>query len=475
MKKKKIILSIIAVGAVLLLGFSFLSKGENKDNNVTKEIEEGKELAKAKSVEEYVDNVFKMFEKHGPVSEEVWPGYNLKDNNIIIAEVDDKPDEVLRAWNLTTTSKKELTKEEIKNIEVPTLGAFSKVDYDGKQGITIAINKKLLPFISQIDFNYAYDIAVHEMYHFYYDSLESYDEMGDESSSMERYTKFPKEAKPRVYRKMIYDNLVLAYENQEDKDLYLGRAKYWNEKWKFEYKEEYKQAKILDIVEGKARYVEYMMCINHENISKEDKVKSIKSILGNNTEIAESSDSESYELGFAAGVLLDIDKPEWKSTITENPESPLELLLKEVKSIEDTSSNFEEVLRKSEKAIAKNNKKIQSKLKSLDLGEKEKSPLLMIKSELIKGGFTTSDFISYKNNVVTLDFGAIFESNSGNVKLDGISAYLIEEENSIYSIPLTMKYKIEEDRLIIDDGGVTSDIKIKEMKNSDGRLLYIVE
>ncbi|MEG1584375.1 MAG: glycosyltransferase, partial [Anaerovorax sp.] len=112
--------------------------------------------------------------------------------------------------------------------------------FENKEGIVMSINKGLIPMLSFMNFNYIYDVAVHEMYHFYGDNMEKYDEVvKDGANNNERYTAFPKEVMPRVYRKMIYDNLVLAYENPTDEKIYLGKAKYWNEKWGKEYLDEY--------------------------------------------------------------------------------------------------------------------------------------------------------------------------------------------------------------------------------------------
>ncbi|MEG1288591.1 MAG: hypothetical protein RSD29_04520 [Bacilli bacterium] len=476
MKKKKIIIAILAIGTVVLLGSSLIFKGDSIDKNSPKIIQEGKKLAKGKDVEEYVGNAFEMFKKHGPISSEVWQEYDLSDKIIIIGERDNKTDDLIRGWSLTTTDKKELTKDEINKIEFPSSGGYNKVNFENKDGITLSINEKIVPIFSLMDFNYIYEVAVHEMYHFYFDDMTKYDEISKNSNgNSDRYTAFPKDTMPRVYRKMIYDNIVLAYENPLDQDLYLGKAKYWNEKWQNEYPQEYNQSKIVDIAEGKARYIEYLMCIDYKDILIEEKTEAIKSIFNKNLDVLDGIDSESYELGFASGVVLDRINSNWKKEIDENPQRPVELLLKDVQVVKDDSDYFDKVLKKASYQIKKSNKKIEKKIKSIEEAENNNNiPIFQLNGDFMNGSYTTSDFIEYKGKVVVLDFGATFKNNNGIAKIDKLSSYLLKEQDGIYNLPLTMNYKFENNRLVIDEKGISVDAKVKQT-NNNGRIIYTME
>lgn len=476
MKNKKIIIATAVVGAVVLLGVGLIFKDGNVDNKSPLIIQEGKKLAKGKDVEEYVDNAFKMYQKHGPISTQIWEGYDLQDKSIIVGEKDNKTDEVIRAWRLTTTDKRALTKAEIKEIEFPNVGGYNKINFENKEGVSLALNQNILSALSFMDFNYLYEVSVHEMYHFYFDDMKKYDEITNgEESNTERYTKFPKEAKPRVYRKMIYDNIIAAYENPSEQDLYLGRAKYWNEKWQNEYPEEYNQSQIVDIAEGKARYVEYLMCITHEDISREEKIEAIKSIFHKESEMAESISDESYKLGFVSGVLLDQMSPNWKKEITDTPQRPVEMLFKNVDVVIDDSDNLEKSLVKANAQMKKSNKKIQKQIKNIEEAEVNTNiPLLVVNNSFMEGSFTTNDFIEYNGKVVAINLGATFKNNNSSVKIDNISTYISEEKESIYTIPLIMEYKCENDRLIINKKGISVDTKVKEVKNSEGRIVYVM-
>lgn len=477
MKNKKIIIAMIAVGSILLLGVGLVLKANKVDKNTHKIIQEGKELTKAKTVEEYVDNAFKMLIKHGPMSNEIWDGYDVNNKNILVAERDNDTDKVLRAWKLTTTDKRDLTKSEINEIQFPTVGGYNKVNFENKQGITLSISQKMLSIFSFMDFNYLYEVAVHEMYHFYGDDMKKYDELSlDSQDNLDRYTKFPKESSPRVYRKMVYDNLVLAYENPSEQKLYLGKAKYWNEKWKKGYPEEYRQSSVTDIGEGKARYIEYLMCIDYKGISKEERINSIKSIFNKDIEVLDGVDSESYELGFVSGVLLDNIKPDWKKEIDNQPQRPVEMLLKDIEVVKDDSDHFDKVSKKANSQMEKSNKEIEEKITNIENAESDKNiPLLQLKGSSMDGSFSTTDFIEYKGKIIVVDFGATFKVTDGIAKINEVSSYLSNEEDNVYNLPLTMKYKIENNRLIINEKGVSVDAKVKEVKNKDGRKLYIME
>lgn len=476
MKNKKNIVAIVVVGTVVLMGVGLIFKGGNVGNKNPQIIQEGKELAKGKDVQEYVDNAFKMYQKHGPISTQIWEGYDLQDKSIIVGERDNKTDEVIRAWRLTTTDKRALTEAEIKEIEFPNVGGYNRINFENKNGVVLSLNQEILSGLSFMDFNYLYDVAVHEMYHFYFDDMKKYDEItkGAESNT-ERYTKFPKESQPRVYRKMIYDNIIAAYENPSEQDLYLGRAKYWNEKWQNEYPKEYNQSQIIDIAEGKARYVEYLMCIIYEDISREEKIEAIKSIFHKESKMEESTSDESYKLGFVSGVLLDDINPNWKKEITDTPQRPVEMLFKNIDVVIDDSDNFEKSLAKANNQMKKSNNKIQKQIKNIEEVEVNKNiPLLVINDSFMEGSFTTNDFIEYNGKAVAINLGATFKSNNGNVKVDKISVYMSDEEESIYAIPLIMKYKCEKDRLIIHEKGISVDVKVKEVKDGEGRIVYVM-
>lgn len=477
MKINKIIVigTVIAIGTIIAIRFGAKSMMNGVDKNAPEIIKEGKKLAKAKDINTFVDNAFTMYKKHSPISNDVWEGYDLKEKVFVVGEIDSKTGKAIKAWKFNQTDKRELTEEEIKEITFPSVGGYNKIKFEEKEGIVMSINKSLIPMLSFMDFNYIYEIGVHEMYHFYGDDMTKYEQQTEDGEDGNgRYTTFPQEVMPRVYRKMIYDNLVLAYKNTEDEKIYLGKAKYWNEKWKTEYPEEYNRILSTDILEGKARYVEYLMCIDYKGISEKEKIDAIKSLFNQNTEVFDGIDSESYELGFVSGVLLDRNNPGWKTEINKNPQRPVEMILKDVKPEKDDSDNFDKVLESGKSQINKANKNIQKKIKNIEEAENNNIPLLKLNADSMVGSFSISESIEYKGKGVYLDLSATFKSDNGSASVDGLSLYLSSEGNYCI-LPITMKYKVENNRLIIDEKNVSVDLKVQETKDSDGRTVYTME
>ncbi|MEG2869821.1 MAG: hypothetical protein RR894_18980 [Terrisporobacter sp.] len=487
MKISKKVLTTVVLIALILTGCSTIGnksniekeKGEGEKDIITSEDKSNDSQVEVDpEIEASINEAFEMLQKHGDMSKQVWPDYDISQNNIIACEVDDITNKINNAWKLTTTSKERLTNEQLKDLEVPPIGAYNGVKFEGKESIVIGISKDTLKDLNEVtSTNFVYEVGVHEMFHLYYESFKPLLKIVKQSNELgDRGTVFPKKAEPRVYRKMILDNLILAFENPKDEDNYLGKAKYWNEKWKAEYSEEYNQVMLYDILEGKARYIQEMMCILYKGISEAEKINAIENMFDKSPDPSESNDSESYKLGFAAGVLLDRTNPTWKEEITKNPKTPVELLLKDVTVIEDNSSDITEKLKTSEHQMNEVNEIINSKLKDIKVAESNVDiPFLKLNDKFLNGSFQTSDFINYMGLDINTDFGGSFENKNGNISLEEISVYSIAGKRAGYILPLTMDYEISDGRIIIDANGVKGDIKVKQTKDKEGRIIYIMK
>ena len=472
-----ILMSIILTGCGMKIQQTDTSNQSQKIT-ISDEMKSGAQTEVDQEIESHIDEASKMLKKHGEVSKKVWPEYDLSQNNIIACQIDDTTNEVINAWKLTNKEKVKLTAEQIKDLNIPSSGTFNGVKFEGKKSIVIGISKDKLPDLNKIaNFNIVYEMGVHEMFHLYYESFKPLMKIAKQSNELGgRGTEFPKQAEPRVYRKMIYDNLVLAFENPKDEDIYLGKAKYWNEKWKTEYQKESYQTKLYDILEGKARYIQNMMSISYNGISDIEETNKIINIFDKNTNPSDSTDSESYKLGFVAGVLLDKKDSNWKEEITKNPETPVELLLKDVKIINDDTKDYEEKLKTSKEQLKEVNKDIDLKLENIKQAEKNTAiPFLQLSQKSLKGSFETSGFIQYMGSTINTDFGGTFENKNGDIVLKNLSVYSTDGRKSSYILPIDMDYKISDGRLIIDNEFVKGDIKVKQTKDKYGRTIYIMK
>lgn len=471
-KSKKNILIVSMIATLVVTTGHFFLKTETVSKIIVYLMGTYRPLT-VEQVDEEVDAIYSLLKQHASTSEEVWQGYDLTKHNIIVFELDDTSGETLNAWSISNEKKTTLEEEQIKNLNAPSIGGFAPLSFDGIESIALSFSKATLPYLNTVmNNNYIYEVATHELYHLYHDPIENYQLL--EGEEVERYTVFPKDALPRVYRKMIYDNLVLAYENPTEESLYLGKAKYWNEIWKVEYSSEYNQSKVIDIAEGKARYIQNMLCVDLEN--DPDISSTIKSMMIKDHNPFDSIDSESYELGYLSGVILDRINPNWKSEISENPERPLELLLENIESIKDEDKVFTSILKKAEKETAKENKIIKSKLSDIDLAQQSIDvPFLRISGDFMNGSFKTSDFIGYDDSVISLNFSAGFQSGKEKIELKDVSVYIMESEDNTYILPLTMKYTIDNGYILFNDTKVSGNVKVQESRDTEGRLVYDME
>lgn len=421
-----------------------------------------------------VEEAAQLLVEQGGASEAVWPGYTLSRNAIVVCLRDDDTNKVIRAWELTTQGKTELTNEQLAGTEIPGAGAYNSTVFQGKKAIIMSLSTGTVDSLKKVAVrNYIFEIGTHEMVHFHYESPLKLMKLANEQKKHGgRGTAFPKEAQPRVYRKMLYDNLAAAFDNPGEEELYLGRAKFWNEKWREEYPGEYYQTKITDIMEGKARYIQYMLCIP-KDLSQEERTAWISDHLDRSPEPSVSMDSESYKLGFAAGVLLDRQGVDWKNQMSKKPEPPVELLLKNVEAVADSMDAFGEKLEISLEQMGQINAELSEKLADIERAETDTGiPFLELSDKFMAGSFETTDFLRYLDQKITVDFGTVFENKNGRLVLDRVAVY---DRDGIYVLPLTMAYECKDGRLTIHDGGVSGDILVKQSAGKDGRVIYTME
>lgn len=462
MKKGMMMAALLALGAVLLMA------GNRRGTGEAVRFGQGDAQTIAK-VEALVDDAFALLKENGGAAEAIWPGYTLEKNSVVVCLRDDETREVVRAWQLTTKEKRELTGEELAGVEIPAAGGYSAATVRGKKSIVISVSRDTMDTLAGVAIrNFIYEIGVHEMVHFYYESPFKLMRLANEQRQHGgRGTAFPKAAMPRAYRRMVYDNLVSAFDCPEDEALYLGRAKYWNERWKAEYPQEVFQAKITDYMEGRARYIQYMLCMPQ---GLGDQAAWMAARLDRSGVPAVSIDKESYLFGFVAGALLDRRGGDWKAQLNKNPEAPVELLLRDVESVADEDAAFNGKLRAAEQAMAEVNETTYAKLAGVEAAERDASvPFLQMKSKFLGGSFQTSDFVNFMDRHVNVDFGGTFESKRGTMQLSGVCVY---EEGGAYVLPLTMAHAYEGGVLTIGEGGAVGSVAVTKKTDKDGRIVY---
>lgn len=473
--KKKIVMIVLFISVLIVC---FITFGKKEENIKTEVLYLDEHLQEKSEFEKDVHEAFELLKDNGNKSQDIWPDYDLSKNAIVVCQRDDQTNRVIHAWKITTNEIKVLTNSDLSHIEVPAAGSYNGVEFENTDSIIIALNNEVLPALQKVAIsNYIYEIGTHEMVHFHYEAPFRLLKLSlEQKMHGGRGTEFPNAALPRVYRKMIYDKLVMAFENPLDEKLYLGQAKYWYEKWEDEYSKEYYQIKTTDYMEGKARYIQYMLCMP-SNLSQQEKALWISDHFDKTNEPSKSMDNESYKLGFVAGVLLDRQGNDWKDKLTRKTQTPVEYLLKDVQLIQDESHDFEEKLEISKKQVDKVNRDIESKIANITNANNDVYiPFLEMSDKYMVGSFETSGFIKYMGENITVEFGGTFENDNGVIQISHLSVY---ERNKFmkdtYILPLTMDYKIEKDHLIIENQDVSCDIKVKQSKDKDGRIIYSMQ
>lgn len=269
----------------------------------------------------------------GGCGERIWPGYDLKNLNIVFYDS--------TSPELMALSMKENKIFSIKSSELPDrvsqgMYSFFSIGEQSWMSINNVENTDSdLPRTFEEIVNDTYRLAIHEGFH---EAMQNQKDWKYGSGS--RGTFVPIRWEPRYYRHMIYENLSSAYLNKADTLLSLQRAKYWFEKWKTEFPEEVEST--TDGYEGSAQYVD-MVAMGLVTISCKASESELHNYMINKMpEIfmgIDSAmqgfyfmlDSEGYVLGSMAALLLrklNAD-PAWHNELAEAT-SPVEILLSNI-------------------------------------------------------------------------------------------------------------------------------------------------
>lgn len=275
----------------------------------------------------------------GGCGERIWPGYNLKKMNIVLV---DKSSEDLLAVSIKENKTFTVKSSELPASVIRSSYSFFKIDDQSWMSINSEIynNPNLTDEQKTRDL---FGLAIHEAFH----------NQAQESWKIEvesRGTFVPVKWQPRYYRAMVYNNLLAALNQLEDKSEYLQKAKYWYNKWVSENSEEIKSA--TDGYEGSAQYAEAMGIAFSElgcQASDTEILNFVRSEIPNNIlgtgdlflGYQFALDGEGYALGGLSGLLLNAPptSENWYSLV-ERGETPLFILLQNVSPTKD-DDNFE--------------------------------------------------------------------------------------------------------------------------------------
>ncbi len=438
------------------------TKDEKIIKNTNEKPAEDVSTAEDLSSKEFAENVQKRVEAHWPHMSEVWPDHDYEKHNLILFHVDENGEPKV-AWNINTKGVNQVDLNKL-DIEVPFPGSYSQITYENKKSIAMSIDDEMIKNLDKSS-DELYKKATHELVHFYYQ---------DEHMESSRVANYPLDKTPRLYRKMIMDNLVKAYKNTDESNKYLSQAKYWYDKWTTEYSDEYNDIKGTDIDEGTARYVENIGSFIKPGLSKEEFKKNAIKLINMDEDFV-TADAESYDLGYVTALMLDQKNPNWKDDFYKSKKSLEELLFKDVEPLKQEVDP--DIEKKVTESIESFNSEVSGYVSNITKAIDDKSvPYLKINNDE-NSVFGSGISISYKEHSIITNYTTNMEVNGKNIDIKGLS--LIDDfndESSSLLVPLDMEYKIENEELTIDSEKLKVDgVKVKTEKDESGRTIFVVQ
>ncbi|NLY09034.1 MAG: hypothetical protein GXZ11_03935 [Tissierellia bacterium] len=393
-------------------------------------------------------------------------GIDYENLNAVLFYLGDEG-EVKDAVLLNTKEMKKLSEEEYKDIIPPAPGGYAEAKIGGKNAIALSTSDESMRKSDAL--SEMFRIATHEPIHFYYQSEA---EITPDSNRTQTY---PIDKNERIVRGMLYQNLVLAYENKDKEDEYLGKAKYWLEKWENDHNQAYKEIKYTDIVESTARYAENMGTFIGTATSQEQIDEGAnKNIVRDKLFI--TSDDESYEIGYVAALLLDRRVPDWKNNFYAKGATIDEVLLENVPSISDEVNP--ELEAKITKGIQEYNEKVGKTIEDLvNLKDNINTPILKLEVSKSTSSMNATDMIRYDEKHVSANYENRFKADGKAIEVKKVNVFedADEEGNQYIYVPLIMDHEFKDGILTVKgDKLLVDSIKVETLQE-DGRTVYLIK
>lgn len=463
MRKPKAVL--LTISALLIISVFLMSACGKKPvvNNEASAAPINQSVITDKEFEAFAKKIQAEIATHWPHMGKVWPGLDYDNLNVVLFKYE-ADDSISAAFLLNTKEMRSLAEKEYESLNPPSPGGYEKITFDGKNGISLSVSNEILK--DKDSHAEYYRIATHEPIHFFYQ-----DEIA-ENAEADRSQAFPIDRTPRLYRSLIYNNLILAYENHDKENTYLAHAKYWFNKWKTEFPEEYKAIKSTDIAEGIARYADnFGTFIGTAKTSEELNKNAALNIERNRVFL--SADGESYEIGYVAALILDRKNPDWKKNFYASKMSADELLLNDIEESPEKAD-----IRLSDevtKTIEGHNAKLSELIEDL-VKAKMDTAVSYLKIDITKstGSMYATDMINYEGEQVSVGYKNTFTANGKTVALNDVNVYesFDDNGNQYLILPLAEPFDIKDNVLTVSNEKLSIEgVKVKtEIDN--GRTIY---
>ncbi|HZE32915.1 MAG TPA: hypothetical protein VE198_15945 [Actinoallomurus sp.] len=422
-------------------------------------------ISKATAVAPVSNEVHEYVAKVWPDAGRIWPGVVLKDRRIIIG--DGKVARLVTVEGVKNLSAADLTQH---RVTIPASGSLY-TKWDGHPAVVINSAdpsyaeeaKAEHASLSQILFGAATD----ELFH-------SWQQRGKPlEQHLLRGTEYPLAVTPRLYRAMLYDDVVAAFHDPKQKRQRLANAAYWHSRWQKEYPDEAKRAAATDAAEGAAGYFDAVAAAMSEGADRTDPADLREHVsyepLDQSLDPRQLTvDGEAAPLGALAGLLLDETKKPWQRQVSPS-QTPIALLLQGVAPVAEQPSDG---LRQGiQDVLAKQNSDLIPRFNPLvraynNHGDKLLLvPLESATGDLDTGGYYTTKGVPY---AMLARLSGTFQFPSGKLKANEASVLTGAIHGRQYVIvPLDPDHKdtrLSDDRLRLDTGPLIGTFRVKAQK-----------
>lgn len=400
-----------------------------------------------------------------PDAGRIWPGVVLKDRRIILG--DGRAARLITVDGVKDLSAADLAQHKI---EVPHSGSLYTT-WEGHPAVVINSADPAYAqeardgraSLSQILFGAATD----ELFH-------SWQQRGKPVNEL-RGTEYPLAVTPRLYRAMLYDDVVAAYRDPKQRRERLGGAAYWYGRWQKEYAGEAKRAAATDAAEGAAGYFDAVSAAMARGADRADRADMREHIayepLDQNLDPRRLTvDGEAAPLGAIAGLLLDEAKKPWQRQAAQGGQTPVALLLQGVAPVAEPASD--DLRQAIQDVLAKQNSDLIPRFNPLVRAYHDHGDVLLLiplesaTGDLETGGYYTTKDVPY---AMLARLTGTFAFPSGRLRANEASVLTGTVGGRQYVIvPLDehKKTRMADDRIRLDTGSLVGSFKVKSQKTA---------
>jgi hypothetical protein len=418
--------------------------------------------SRATAVAPVANEVQRYVAKVWPDAGRIWPGVVLKDRRIILS--DGKAARLITVEGVKNLAPSDLTQ---RKITIPAAGSLY-TSWDGHPAVVINSADPVYAQEAKGDNTslsaVLFGAATDELFH-------SWQQRGRPQQRTLRGTEYPLAVTPRLYRAMLFNDLLAAYQDPHQRRQRLAAAAYWYSRWQKEYADEARRAVPTDAGEGVAGYFDAVATALAEGADRKDPATLREHISYAPIEQAPDPsrltvDGEAAPLGTIAGLLLDEAKKPWQKQVAQGGQTPLAVLLWGVQPVSEQPSDS---LRQSiQDALAKQNSDLIPRFGPLVRAYRDTGEALLLipldsaTGDLETGGYYTTKDVPY---AMLARLSGTFQFRTGTLRANeapvlagpvGGKQYLI--------VPVEAKHRSSDDQVRLETGPLTGTFRVRAEK-----------